>query len=208
MVLIRRDYSQLKPRETVVGDVRPMDIMVRRPNGRPAYPKAISWLDPPTGEIHMTIVPLEEGEGIRREHVTISFEAVVAEWGLTKVLYFDNGAEYRDADMLGGFTMLSKLAGLTVKENSRADDRVAASEEAAIRFIAYNAKGKPDIEGLFGNLEQVFFSAVPALDGWRADAEENPRKRKGPDPVPRRHVIFHAHDQPASGPLPQRLRRC
>ncbi|MFV0409775.1 MAG: hypothetical protein ACK5LJ_08820 [Paracoccus sp. (in: a-proteobacteria)] len=179
---IRRDYSQLDPREIVVGDVHPMDIMVRRPNGRPAYPKAISWFDPATGEVHMTIVLLEENEGVRREHVAMSFDAMVAKWGLPKLLYLDNGSEYNDTNMLGGFTMLSNLAGVTVKENSRADDRVLASEEAVIRSLPYNAKGKPGIEGLFGNLEQVFFSGVP---GWTAgDRMKKKTHAKGKDPIP------------------------
>ena len=182
---IRRDYSQLKPREIVVGDVHPMDIMVRRPNGRPAYPKAISWFDPATGEIHMTIVLLEEREGVRREHVAMSFEAMVADWGLPKLLYLDNGSEYRWAEMIDGFTQLSKLAGLTVKEfgeGSLADARVAEAREAVIRSIAYNAKGKPGIEGLFGNLEQVFFSHVK---GWTAgDRMRKKTHAKGRDPIP------------------------
>lgn len=182
MPTIRRDYSTLKPREIVVGDVHPTDIMVMRPNGRPAYPKAISWFDPATGEVHMTIVLLEEREGIRREHVAMAFEAMVAEWGLPKLLYLDNGSEYSDAAMIDGFTQLSKLVGMTVKESSLADDRVRSGREAVVRSIAYNAKGKPGIEGLFGNLERVFFSHV---EGWTAgDRMRKKTHAKGRDPIP------------------------
>lgn len=183
---IRRDYSLLKPREIVVGDVHPTDIMVRRANGRPAYPKAISWFDPATGEVHMTIVLLEEREGIRREHVAMAFEAMVEDWGLPKLLYLDNGSEYKWSEMIDGFTQLSKLAGLTVKEygdsGSLADARVAEAREAVVRSLAYNAKGKPGIEGTFGNLEQVFFSN---LLGWTAgDRMRKKTHAKGRDPVP------------------------
>lgn len=87
---IRRDYSLIMPREIVVGDVHPMDIMVLRADGSKAYPKAISWFDPATAEIHMTIALLEKNEGIRREHVAMAFEAMVADWGLPKLLYLDN----------------------------------------------------------------------------------------------------------------------
>lgn len=182
MPTVRRDYSALKPREIIVGDVHPMDIMVRRPNGRPAYPKAISWYDPATAEVYMTIVLLEEREGIRREHVAMSFEGMVAEWGLPKTLYLDNGSEYGDPAMMNGFSELSKLVGMTVKEDSRTDERVRDAETSVIRSKAYNAKGKPGIEGLFGNLERVFFSHVP---GWTAG--ERMRKKthaKGRDPIP------------------------
>lgn len=182
MPTVRRDYSELKPREIIVGDVHPMDIMVQRRNGRPAYPKALSWYDPATAEVYMTIVLLEEREGIRREHVAMSFEGMVAEWGLPKTLYLDNGSEYGDPAMMDGFTELSKLVGMTVKEDSRTDARVRAAETSVIRSKAYNAKGKPGIEGLFGNLERVFFSQVP---GWTAG--ERMRKKthaKGRDPIP------------------------
>lgn len=182
MPTVRRDYSQLKPREIVVGDVHPTDIMVLRPNGRRAYPKAISWFDPATGEVHMTLVLLEEREGIRREHVAMAFEAMVAEWGLPKLLYLDNGSEYSDAAMIDGFTQLSKLVGMTVKESSLADERVMSGRQAVVRSIAYNAKGKPGIEGLFGNLERVFFSHV---EGWTAgDRMRKKTHAKGRDPVP------------------------
>ncbi len=182
---IRRDYSQLKPREIVVGDVHPTDIMVTRPDGSRAYPKAISWFDPATNEIFMTVVLLEKGEGIRREHIAMSFEAMVADWGLPKLLYLDNGSEYKWAEMIDGFTQLSKLAGLTVKEfgeGSLADQRVAEARQAVVRSLAYNAKGKPGIEGAFGNLERVFFSN---LLGWTAgDRMRKKTHAKGRDPVP------------------------
>lgn len=181
---VRRDYSLLKPREIVVGDVHPTDVMVLRADGSRAYPKAISWFDPATNEMHMTIVLLQPGEGIRREHVAMSFEAMVADWGLPKLLYLDNGSEYKWAEMIGGFTQLSKLAGLTVKEygaGSLADDRVANAREAVVRSLAYNAKGKPGIEGAFGNLERVFFSN---LLGWTAgDRMRKKTHAKGRDPV-------------------------
>lgn len=181
---IRRDYSLLKPREIVVGDVHPMDIMVLRPDGSKAYPKAIAWFDPATAEVHMTVVLLERNEGVRREHVAMAFEAMVDQWGLPKLLYLDNGSEYSWAEMIDGFTQLSKLAGMTIKEHGAGivDARVEEAQQAVVRSIAYNAKGKPGIEGLFGNLEQVFFSNVP---GWTAG--ERMRKKthaKGRDPVP------------------------
>ena len=37
--------------------------------------------------------------------------------------------------------------------------------EAVVRSRPYNARGKPGIEGAFGNLEQVFFATIT---GWVA----------------------------------------
>ena len=150
MPSIRRDYSDLLPRQIVVGDVHPVDIMMRRPDGTVVHPKAIAWYDVATNEIHMTFVLLEQGEGIRREHVAMSFQAMVDEWGLSQMLYLDNGGEYSWDAMIGGFTQLSRLTqgSMTVYDLDGSADvakRVAQGREAIVRSRPYNAKGKPGI---------------------------------------------------------------
>ena len=183
---ILRDYSQYKPREIVVGDVHPVDVMMKRPDGSVVYPKAIAWLDVATNEIHMTFVLLEKGEGVRREHIAQSFEAMVGEWGLPSLLYLDNGSEYCGAEMIGGFTMLSKLSQGAFSlhdlcDSAEVSERVMGSREAVVRSLAYNAKGKPKIEGAFGNIEQVFFAAI---QGWTAgDRMSKKTHAKGKDPI-------------------------
>lgn len=186
MPSIRRDYSDLMPRQIVVGDVHPVDIMMRRPDGTVVYPKAIAWYDVATNEIHMTFVLLEPKEGIRREHVAMSFQAMVEEWGLPQMLYLDNGSEYSWDAMIGGFTQLSKLTGGGIKVydldgSPEVAQRVQQSREAITRSRPYNAKGKPGIEGAFGNLEQVFFATIP---GWTAGDRMNKKTHaKGKDPI-------------------------
>lgn len=182
---IMRDYTGYKPRDIVVGDVHPMDVMMRRDDGSPVYPKAIAWMDVATNEVHMTFVLLEKGEGIRREHVAQAFEAMVAEWGLPKLLYLDNGSEYSWDAMIDGFTQLSKLTegafSMANLEASEVRDRVVNTRQAVIRSMAYNAKGKPGIEGVFGNLEQVHFALMP---GWTSgDRMSKKTHAKGKDPV-------------------------
>lgn len=192
---IRRDYSDLKPRDIVVGDVHPVDVKMLRADGTEVYPKAIAWFDPCTNEVHMTFALLEKGEGIRREHVAQSFGAMVEEWGLPSLLYLDNGSEYKWDEMINGFSMLTKLAGqaegsteATFKVAPQVDERVAkrlqADRPAVLRSIAYNAKGKPGIEGAFSVLEQVFFSS---MQGWTAGDRMNKKthqKGKEPNPFP------------------------
>lgn len=186
MPSIRRDYSTLLPRQIVVGDVHPVDIMMRREDGTVVYPKAIAWYDVATNEIHMTFVLCEPGEGIRREHVAQSFEAMVDEWGLPEMLYLDNGSEYSWDAMISGFTQLSKLtqSGLKVFDldgDPHVAKRVATGREAIVRSMPYNAKGKPGIEGAFGNIEQVFFATIP---GWTAGERMNKKThQKGKDPI-------------------------
>jgi hypothetical protein len=186
MPSIRRDYSDLLPRQIVVGDVHPVDVMMRRADGSVVYPKAIAWYDVATNEIHMTFALLEPGEGIRREHVAQSFQAMVEEWGLPQMLYLDNGSEYSWDAMIGGFTQLSKLTSGAMKAFDLDGDqavakRVAQGREAIIRSRPYNAKGKPGIEGAFGNIEQVFFATIP---GWTAGERMNKKTHaKGKDPI-------------------------
>lgn len=186
MPSVRRDYDGHLPREIVVGDVHPVDIMMRRPDGTVVYPKAIAWYDVATNEMHMTFVLLEPKEGIRREHVAQSFQAMVEEWGLPQMLYLDNGSEYSWDAMIGGFTQLSKLTGGGIKVfdldgNPEVAARVAEGREAVARSRPYNAKGKLGIEGAFGNLEQVFFATIP---GWTAgDRMAKKTHAKGKDPI-------------------------
>jgi len=186
MPSIRRDYSTLLPRQVVVGDVHPVDVMMKREDGTTVYPKAIAWYDVATNEIHMTFVLCEPGEGIRREHVAQSFEAMVDEWGLPELLYLDNGAEYSWDEMISGYTELSKISkgGLKVFDlegDPEVNKRVMHGREAIVRSMPYNAKGKPGIEGAFGNIEQVFFATIR---GWTAGERMNKKTHaKGKDPI-------------------------
>ncbi|WP_198645474.1 hypothetical protein, partial [Thalassobius sp. I31.1] len=81
MPSLRRDYSDYRPNDIVVGDVHPVDIVMKRPDGTKVYPKAISWLDVATNRIYMTFMLCEQREGVRREYVAQSFVALVEAWG-------------------------------------------------------------------------------------------------------------------------------
>ena len=183
---ILRDYSGYKPRDIIVGDVHPTDVMLKREDGSQIYPKAIAWMDIATNEMFMVFVFLEKGEGIKREHIAMAFELLVREWGLPKLLYLDNGSEYSWDAMIDGFTQLSKLTegAFSVADlggNSEVRDRVLNSRQSVIRSLAYNAKGKPKIEGAFGNIEKVQFALLP---GWTAgDRMRKKTHAKGKDPV-------------------------
>ncbi len=181
-----RTYDEYLPREIVVGDVHPVDIMCLRPDGTKVYPKAIAWLDVATNEIHMTFIMCEQREGVRREYVAMAFEAMVAEWGLPKLLYLDNGGEYSWDAMIAGFTELSKLSvgHFSVGDlecSAPVRERLTETKEAVIRSLPYNAKGKPGIEGAFGNIEQVLFATIP---GWTSGDRMNKKTHaKGKDPI-------------------------
>lgn len=154
---IRRHRDGLRPMEVVVGDVHPIDILLTRADGSTVTPRAIAWLDVATQRLHVTLVQLEKGEGIKQVHVAQSFAAMCAAWGLPRQLYLDNGAEYGWQDMLEGFAQLNRLTGAAL------DTRLAnAPSHSVIRARPYNAPAKP-IEGIFALLEQQVLCMLP---GW------------------------------------------
>lgn len=65
---IKRNRDDLQPMDVVIGDVHPLDV-VKLHDGREVYPRLIAWLDLATYDIHVTIVILEKGKGIRKFNV-------------------------------------------------------------------------------------------------------------------------------------------
>lgn len=168
---IKRNRQDVKPMDVVIGDVHPLDV-VKAHDGREVHARLIAWLDLATYDIHVTIVILDKGRGIRQEDIARSFVAMVQDWGLPRCLYLDNGSEYKWDEMMAGF---QTLAGLThafeAFIKTAADiweivDTDAAAPLPATRSIIrarpYNAPAK-QIEGVFGILERGFFSLMP---GW------------------------------------------
>ncbi|HHX0887881.1 TPA: hypothetical protein ACU6E5_006037, partial [Pseudomonas aeruginosa] len=86
---IRRHRDGLRPMDIVVGDVHPIDILLTRADGSTVTPRAICWLDVATQRLHVTLVQLEKGEGIKQAHVAQSFTALCSAWGLPRQLYLD-----------------------------------------------------------------------------------------------------------------------
>jgi hypothetical protein len=143
-----------------VGDVHPIEIKLTRADGTAVMPRAIAWLDVATQRLHVTLIQLEKGEGVKQVHVAQSFAAMCSAWGLTRQLYLDNGSEYGWQDMMEGFAQLSRLTG--VELDTRLEPQMAAAPNAVVRARPYNAQAKP-IEGIFALLEQQVLSMLP---GW------------------------------------------
>jgi hypothetical protein len=156
---IRRHRDDLKPMDIIVGDVHPIDIKLTRADGTAVMPRAIAWPDVATQRLHVTLIQLEKGEGVKQIHVAESFAAMCSAWGLPRQLYLDNGAEYGWQDMMDGFAQLSRLTGTHV--DARLDDQRAPAH-AVVRARPYNAQAKP-IEGIFALLEQQVLAMLP---GW------------------------------------------
>lgn len=162
---IRRSREGMAPMDMVVGDVHPIDIAVKRPDGSIAYPRAIAWHDVATNRLFFTLVLLRKGEGVKQTDIAKSFASMCAAWGLPQGLYLDNGSEYSWREMMEGFQKLAQLTKQinvqTLKDGSDVQTVLGDSREL-IRARPYNAPAKP-IEGLFSVLEQGVLSVIP---GW------------------------------------------
>lgn len=170
---IFRSRDGLQPQEIVVGDVHHLDIVMNRPDGSEAWPKAIAWLDLATNRIWMDLVLLEKGEGIRNADVIASFVRMVTAWGMPQSLYLDNGSEYRWPEFVDD----------ALKLVARVDYSFENRASQVIRAKPYNAPAKA-IEGIFGVLEQRYFRTLP---GWAGGDRTNKRTHqvgKSTEPFP------------------------
>lgn len=158
---IIRSRAGLEPQQIIVGDVHHLDIVMRRPDGSEAWPKAIAWLDQATNRIWLDLVLLDKGEGIRNADVIKSFIRMVSAWGMPQSLYLDNGSEYRWPEFVND--ALKLVADIKYDVDPRSSQIVRAKP--------YNASAKA-IEGIFGLLEQRYFRTLP---GWAGGDRTNKR---------------------------------
>ncbi len=182
---IRRHRDGLQPMDIVVGDVHPLDILLTRADGSTVTPRAICWLDVATQRLHVTLVQLEKGEGIKQVHVAQSFAALCSAWGLPRQLYLDNGAEYGWHEMMDGFAHLGRLTGVPL------DTRLMPGSKAVVRARPYNAPAKP-IEGIFALLEQQVLSMLPGWIGGNRMRAKTHNVGRRPQPYPGDWAAFHA----------------
>lgn len=134
----RIDSSAWGPMQRVCMDVKPLDILVARPDGSVACPRAVAFLDVGTRRMFVYLVLCEPNEGIRQEHVIEAFAAMVEhpEWGLPQTLQRDNGSEYLQFDKIKDALKLINDVGVNVLTNAK----------------AYSGASKP-IESHFANLD-------------------------------------------------------
>lgn len=203
---IKRDRAGIFPMDIIVGDVHPVDIGVRRDDGSIAYARAVAWQDVATNRLWLTLVLLEKHEGVRREHVAMSFASMCQSWGLPKKIYLDNGSEYNWSEMIKGFTELAYLAQTDFTVMYLDDN---PELRAVVRSRPYNAPAKP-IEGLFSVLEQKYFKMIPGWVGGNRMKKKTHNVGKEPEPFPGTWDEFHAaidtalalyHTQPQQGTL-------
>jgi len=204
---IARTIEGLPPLAIVFGDIHPLDIIVRREDGRTAWARLIAWYDAATHLVFVTVVLPEVSPktgrmlGITNADVIASFIAMATHWGMPRRLYLDNGSEYNWAPFLAD---AMKLIGQGLDDIDAFDRR-----GPIIRAKPYNAAAKT-IEGIFGVLERNYFSEIPGWAGGDRMNQKTANVGREPEPFPgtiaeltdliRAHLQVY-HSQPQRGVL-------
>ncbi len=164
---IRRDNSQLGPMDEIVMDVKPLDNIVVRPDCTTTWPKMIAFQDTGTHRVFAYFVLLPKGEGVRQEHVTEAFLAMVSDpaWGFPRSIYRDNGTEFAVFDRIrSAMEMLNEPGARTI-----------------VNAKAYAGSSKP-IESKFATLDRFVFSQ---MGGWAGGNRMNKKTQTlGKPPKP------------------------
>lgn len=190
---IARDWTGFEPMQMVVGDVKPLDVVITRPDGSLVYPKMVAFMDAGTGRVFHRLYMLAKGEGIRQEHITETFIDMCSDpaWGFPKSLYLDNGSEFAGLEKIRGALELINLRGV----------------RPIIYAKAYHASSKP-VEALFARLDRYVFAAMPGHVGGNRMAKKIQTVGRPPKPFPGPWEEFEAtvsdlikvyHDRPQGG---------
>lgn len=164
-----------KPMMVLYGDVHPVDIALRRPDGSIVHARMIGWLDDATRRFRFDLVVPQKGKGIGNRHVIQSFINTVKAWGAPEVLYVDNGSEYGFADMIDDALRLVSGSG----------------QRAIKRALPYNASAKP-IEGIFKVLENSYWKGIPGWIGGDRVNKKTANVGNKIEPFPGSLEQFHA----------------
>lgn len=174
---IARDWTGFEPMQQVVGDVKPLDVVVTRPDGSLVYPKMVAFMDAGTGRVFHRLYMLAKGEGIRQEHITETFIAMCSDpaWGFPKSLYLDNGSEFAGLEKIRSALELINLPGA----------------RPIIYAKAYHASSKP-VEALFARLDRYVFASMPGYVGGNRMAKKIQTVGRPPKPFPGAWEEFEA----------------
>jgi hypothetical protein len=163
--------------EQVVCDVKPIDIVMRRPDGSEVWPKFVAFMDTGTHRVFGRFYMLPKGQGIRQEHVIETFMAMVAhpQWGLPQQLYRDNGTEFAVFDKIKSALELVQEAGGRTIVNAK----------------PYSGASKP-IESKFAMLDRTVFNQFPGWAGGNRMNKKTQTVGKPPAPYPHHFERFIA----------------
>ena len=157
------------PMEVVWGDVHPIDIYMKSPDGKEQRRlRLISWMDDCTRYMWATVAVLGKGQGIRQTDIADSLFGMVCDpvGGVPRTLYLDNGGEYLALgnamlEIPGAVAALSELGGV-------------------VKAKPYNGPAKGLLEHSFSTLEQGYFKHI---QGWIGGDRTNKKTQSVGAPV-------------------------
>ncbi|MBV0912847.1 transposase [Anianabacter salinae] len=157
------------PMEVVYGDVHPIDIYMRAPEGNGQLRlRLIAWMDDCTHHMWVTVAVLGKGNGIRATDVADALYNMVCNpaAGVPRTLYLDNGSEY------------GSVATAMLEIPDAVD--VLHQHDGCVKATPYNGPAKGLIEGAFSKLEQGYFKHLP---GWIGGDRTNKKTHAVGKPV-------------------------
>jgi len=158
-----RDYSGIKAGECWVSDHAQIDVGVRLPNKSTCYPWVTAWRDFKSGKMLAYFI---HPAAPNADHIFHSFYLAARKFGLPKMVYLDNGKDYRCRDFAGGRQDRHKVS-LTVSHRST----IAALGIEVIFAKPYNARTKP-IERDFLKIKDTMSRMFPEFRG--GNTQERP----------------------------------
>ncbi|PAL22660.1 hypothetical protein [Sphingopyxis sp. GW247-27LB] len=152
---ITRNNRLLMPMDQVVMDVKPLDIVMSRPDGSEVWPTMIGFQDNATHRIFYHFVMKRKGEGITQEHVIGAFIDMVMhpEWGFPRQLYRDNGSEFFAFDRLRECMAEIALDGVKPIINAKAYS--GASKQIESKFAILDRQVFSQMLGYAGSNRMV-----------------------------------------------------
>jgi hypothetical protein len=153
--------------QQIVMDVKVIDCLVRRPDGSAAWPRMVAFMDTATQRLFRRFFLLRPGEGIRQEHVAMTFLEMAADpaWGFPQQLYRDNGSEFFVLDLIR-----------TALEHLKPDN-----VRTIINARPYSAASKP-IESKFAMLDRFVFSQMRGWAGGNRMLQKSEALGTSPEP--------------------------
>ncbi len=173
---IARKWYGMAPMEVVVCDVHHINVLLRKEDGATGTPKMIAWMDMGTRRVWVDLIFFEKRGGVRNMDAIASFSRMVQHnaYGVPKILYADNGAEYNFA------ALVDDALKLNVRVHSTSEF-IKERKSQVINARPYNAPAKP-IEAWFGRFEQDYLKHVTGYIGDDRMNTPTPKLGKRPQP--------------------------
>ena len=124
------------PLDLIVGDITPLDILVRRSDGSQLKIAIIGWHCPATNMFWFHVFPRAKGRSVGQDAVAWSFAVFCSQVAVPKVVMIDGGSEYKAIKRLAEAGLLR-----------------------VIKTTPGNARAKP-IEGIFGTFQRHYVSQI------------------------------------------------